>query len=76
MSSLEKTVLHQDTAPLIQSLIEGKELSRWQEHFCDIASVFICCVDGKGNPITEFGGNAKERDRIRKIRLRQNTSEI
>lgn len=67
MGSPEKTVLHQDTAPLIQSLIEGKELSRWQEHFCDIANVFICCVDGKGNPITEFGGNTKEKDRIRKI---------
>lgn len=67
MGSPEKMVLHQGTEPLIQSLIEGKELSRWQEHFCDIANVFICCVDGKGNPITEFGGNTKEKDRIKKV---------
>ncbi|MCM1126359.1 MAG: bifunctional diguanylate cyclase/phosphodiesterase [Lachnospiraceae bacterium] len=67
MSDMERTVHHRNTAPLIQSLIEGKELSRWQEHFCDIANVFICCVDGKGNPITEFGGNSKDRDRIKRV---------
>lgn len=67
MSGTEKTVLHRDTEPLIQSLIEGKELSRWQEHFCDIANVFICCVDSQGNPITEFGGNTKDKDKIKKI---------
>ena len=67
MSGTEKTVLHREAEPRIQGLIEGKELSRWQEHFCDIANVFICCVDSQGNPITEFGGNTKDKDRIKKI---------
>lgn len=50
-----------------QSLIEGQELGRWQKHFCDTANVFICCVDGNGVPITEFGGNINDKERIIKI---------
>ncbi len=56
-----------DTAPLVQSLIEGKELDRWQKHFCDVAGVFVCCMDGRGLPLTEFGGNADDIAQLKKV---------
>lgn len=67
MRNVNNTVPFKDTAPLVQSLIEGQELGRWQKHFCDTANVFICCVDGNGAPITEFDGNSNDWERIRKI---------
>ena len=37
--------------------LERTELYRWQKHFCDMANIFVCCVDGNNNPLTELGGN-------------------
>lgn len=65
MSNGEKDILLHDTASLLQSLIEGKELEKWQKQFCDVANVFICCVDSHGIPLTEFGGKEDEIERIR-----------
>lgn len=66
MGILDNAVYKKDAAPLIQSLIEGKELLKWQQHFCDTANVFACCVDGQGTPLTEFGGNQNEVERIKR----------
>lgn len=51
----------------MQSLIDKKELERWQKHFCDMAHIFVCCVDGNDTPLTEFGGNAEDWDQLRKV---------
>ena len=66
VDNLKNAVRQQEeTAPLLQSLMEGKELEKWQQHFCNIANVFMCCVDSMGNPLTEFEGNREEIDRIK-----------
>lgn len=67
MGNLENTVLGQSAQTGRSGLIEIRELERWQKHFCDIAHIFVCCVDGKGTPLTEFGGNAEDKDRLREI---------
>jgi len=68
VDNLKNAVRQQEeTAPLLQSLMEGKELEKWQQHFCNIANVFMCCVDSMGNPLTEFEGNREEIDRIKAL---------
>lgn len=68
VGNLENAVRQQEeTVPLLQSLMEGKELERWQQHFCNIANVFMCCVDSMGNPLTKFEGNREEIDRIKAL---------
>ena len=67
MENLENTAFDHDAEGCMQSLIERKELERWQKHFCDIANIFVCCVDGNNTPLTEFGGNAEDKDRLQKI---------
>lgn len=57
----------EETEPLLQSLVEGKELEKWQQYFCNIANIFVCCVDSFGNPLTEFGGSREEIDRIKPL---------
>ena len=43
VDNLKNAVRQQEeTAPLLQSLMEGKELEKWQQHFCDVTNVF--CV--------------------------------
>ena len=57
-----------DAEPLLQSLIEGKELEKWQKQFCDVSNIFLCCVDSRGIPLTEFGGGKEEEiDRIQDV---------
>ena len=64
----DNTARGQDkAAALLQSLTEGKELEKWQQYFCNLANVFVCCVDGVGNPLTEFGGNKDEIGRIKRL---------
>ena len=60
MGNFEDKASECSMTALLQSLIEGKELERWQQHFCEIAKVFICCVDGHGEELTALGGK-KER---------------
>ncbi len=67
MGNLDNAVYKQDIAPLLQSLIEGKELEKWQCHFCNLANVFVCCMDSRGNLLTEFGGDRNELDRIKQV---------
>lgn len=67
MINVEKSMLPHDAAPLIQSLIDGKKLEKWQKQFCDVTNVFICCVDGQGTPLTEFSGKEDELKRIKEV---------
>lgn len=67
MGKVENTVFPQDSEPLYQGVIEGKALEKWQRRFCRIANVFMCCVDSRGIPLTEFGGKTEETERIKKI---------
>lgn len=67
MGNLKNTIFFNDEASLIQSLIEGTELEKWQKHFCDVANVFVCCVDGRGLPLTELGGNASDINRLKSV---------
>lgn len=55
------------TPLLLQSLIEGRELEKWQKCLCEIAKVFVCCVDSSGAFLTEFGGNPKELQELLKV---------
>ena len=64
--NLEKNMLKTDNSPLIQSLTESGLLEKWQEYFCGMTKSFACCVDSKGEPITEFGGNPDETQRVLK----------
>ena len=67
MENLENTAFEQKAENNGQGLIDRKELERWQKHFCDIANIFVCCVDENDTPLTEFSGNAEDKDRLRKI---------
>ncbi|MDO4303894.1 MAG: GGDEF domain-containing protein [Bacillota bacterium] len=67
MGNLKNTSFFNDTSSLVQSLIEGKELNKWQKHFCDVAGVFVCCVDGRGIPLTELGGEAGDIERLKRV---------
>lgn len=62
----DKNIHETETSYLLQNLMEGKELEKWQQYFCEMTNVFACCVDGKGAPITEFSGNPNEVERILK----------
>ncbi len=53
--------------PQPENFFEGKELERWQRYFCDMANVFICCLDSYGNPLTPLEGNGEEALKINKI---------
>ena len=63
---MEKSVFRSDDASILQMLTEGKELEKWQNFICDVANVFICCVDSRGTPLTPFGGNPDEVGRVLK----------
>lgn len=67
MENLENTAFEQKAENSRQGLIDKMELERWQKHFCDIANIFVCCVDENDTPLTEFSGNAEDKDRLRKI---------
>ena len=67
MGNLGNTLLGQSAEVTGRSLIEIQELEKWQKHFCSIANIFVCCVDGNGTALTEFGGNAEDKDQLRKI---------
>ena len=67
VGKIENTVFSQESEPLYQGIIEGKALEKWQKRFCRIANVFMCCVDSRGVPLTEFGGKTDETERIKKI---------
>ncbi len=57
----------QDAALLLKSLIEEKVLEKWQQYFCDVTNVFLCCVDSNGLPLTVFGGKEEEADKVKRI---------
>lgn len=64
---LENTGNRQDAELLLKNLIEEKVLEKWQKHFCDVANVFMCCVDSSGLSLTEFGGKEDEISKIKGI---------
>ena len=63
----ERDIMRQDTSQSVQGVIQGKELEIWQKYFCEMTNVFACCVDSRGIPLTEFGGNPQEKDRVLKL---------
>lgn len=67
MGNLENADNRQDAASLLKSLIEERTLEKWQQHFCDVTNVFMCCVDSSGFPLTEFGGKEEETGKIKRI---------
>lgn len=67
MGNLEKDIYKPDMTPLLQSLMEGKDLEKWQKHFCEAANVFACCVDSRGVPLTEFNGKPEETKKLLKV---------
>lgn len=44
----------------------AEALKKWQDRFCDMAGVFVCCLGKKGEQITDFSGNASELETIKK----------
>lgn len=64
--SLEKSIFGADDFNILREVIDGKELEKWQKHFCELTNIFACCVDSRGVPVTEFGGNPDEVPRILK----------
>ena len=67
MDKLESSIGREDAGELLESLIEGKELEKWQRYFCDMANIFVCCMDSQGNPLTSLDGNGEETLKINKI---------
>lgn len=64
--NLDENSYGSEISHLIQSLLEGKKLEKWQRYFCRMANIFVCCVDRGGDPLTEFGGDPNEVPRILK----------
>lgn len=67
MSNYDEKILGQDAAAIVQSFIDEKQLESWQKHFSSVAGVFLCCLDGKGVPLTSFSGSADETERIKEM---------
>ncbi len=63
---MERNVFRPDASYVLQRLIEGNELEKWQKYFCDVTDIFVCCIDGKGKALTKFGGNPDEAGRVLK----------
>lgn len=64
MSSYDDVLFGQDAASIVQSFVEEKNLEHWQKHFCNVTNVFLCCLNGKGDPLTEFCGRPGEAVKI------------
>lgn len=62
----DKNIYGSEVSYLLQGLTEGKVLEKWQRYFCEMADIFICCVDSKGVPLTDFRGNPDELPRVLK----------
>lgn len=56
-----------EPATVVQGLIDDKNLERWQRCFCQVTKVFTCCVNHEGVPLTSFGGDSDEAERIKKL---------
>lgn len=67
MSSYDDVLFGQDAAAIVQSFVDEKRLETWQKHFCNVANVFLCCLDSQGNPLTEFCGRSEEAVRIQQF---------
>lgn len=67
MGRVEGNVFSRSKESLFHGVIEGESLEKWQRRFCRIANVFMCCVDSRGVPLTEFSGKTEETEQIKKI---------
>lgn len=67
MSDYKNANYGQDTTSFLHTFVEADKLRKWQKHFCDVANVFICCLDSSGTPLTEFSGRREEIDRIKEL---------
>lgn len=59
-----KSTIIEPTGSLMKNFIEEQKMTRWCQHFSDVAHIFIQCLDVEGNPLTELIGNPAEKDRI------------
>ncbi len=59
-------MMQMETSSLVQSLVEGKELEKWQRCICDVLNIYTCCVDGRGTPLTPLYGRSGEVEKIKK----------
>ncbi len=46
--------------------MKDKELRKWQDSFAAMSGVYLCCLDPKGEKITEFSGDVLEVSTIKK----------
>lgn len=63
MPSFKNTIIGQNDS-ILRNFIEEQKLSRWTQHFSDVAHVFIQCLDTNGVPLTELFGYEPEINRI------------
>ncbi|MCR5403316.1 MAG: EAL domain-containing protein [Butyrivibrio sp.] len=46
--------------------INWEEMKKWQDDFCRMAGVYLCCLDGSGREYTNFSGNSHEIEIIKR----------
>lgn len=45
-------------------LLEVGDLKQLQDRFCEVADLFVFCMDGTGNQLTQVSGNAEEAKKV------------
>ncbi len=63
---INSSMMQMETSSLVQSLVEGKELEKWQRCFCDVINIYACCVDARGTLLTQLYGKSEEVEKIKK----------
>lgn len=67
MQRVQNSILSNDNDILLHEFVESRELESWQKYFCEITGLFACCVDGKGEPLTQMSGDPDEISRIKSV---------
>ncbi len=58
------TGVHKNSANLIK--LHSRELQRWQESFSAMSGVYLCCLNNRGEKVSDFTGNPLEIATIKK----------
>ena len=64
MASMDYFGLNAQTGSLVKNFIEEQKLTKWAQHFSDVAHVYIQCLDAKGTPLTELIGYGPEINQV------------
>lgn len=67
LTAMGNKATQEESATIVQGLLDDKNLERWQNCFCEVTKVFVCCVNREGVPLTSFGGNKDEAERIKAL---------